>query len=184
MNFQRIPRIEDLPYYHSKPVEFIYQSTAPLIGGVYTWADGPTPLAALRPLQSNTLYYFRTVTMTANISQDDYTACINVLPGFQMFLKSQANQILFREPLYMGMYLQNFDYRFCFISSVENDQLNASFTGSLAQNTNLVGIPSITLTVVISAQEVTDDSFISYFTQKYPGEKNNDYMDIMMGRKK
>jgi hypothetical protein len=179
----RIPRIEDLPYNSSKPIEFIYQSQVSLYGGQYKWADQPSPLAALRPLQVNTLYYFRTLTLSADIGEEDFTSCTTVMPNFQMFLTSQANSILFREPIYMGNFLQNFDYRFTFLTPQENDQLTGAFNGTLTQNANLIGVLYITLTAVISAQEITDDSFISLFTSKYPANRKNDYIDIMEGRK-
>lgn len=166
-NYPVIPRIEDLPYYSAKPIEFVYSSTTTLAAGFYTWADGPTALTPDRSIMENVLYYFRSVTFSANIEELDYTSCIVTMPAFQMYLKSNAKAIFFREPVYMAKYLQNFDYRLAWLTQRAGDQLLASFNGLLLQNANLVGTTSITLTAVISAQEVTDEKFIKLFKQAY-----------------
>jgi len=162
-----IPRIEDLPYNTAPPIEFVYRSSAAFVAGFYTWADAPSALTPNRPLMENVLYYFRSITFTADIEELDFTACIVTLPEFQMYLKSNANAILFREPVRMVKFLQNFDYRFAWFTSRKDDRLLAGFRGVLNQNANLVGKTPITLTAVISAQEVVDEHFIRKFKLAY-----------------
>jgi hypothetical protein len=167
MQAQLVPRIEDLPYISSPPIQFVYTSDAPFALGVYTWADKPSPLTPVRPLMHNVLYYFRSITMSADIEETSYTSNISVMPAFQMYLKSRQQVILFREPILMTNYFQNFDYRFVWMTQHEDDQLYASFNGVLNQDIDLVGITPITLTAVISAQEIVDEGFIAAFKQKY-----------------
>jgi hypothetical protein len=162
-----IPRIEDMPYKTSPPIEFVYRSSAAFVAGFYTWADQPTALVPDRPLMENVLYYFRSITFSADIEELDFTSCIVTMPQFQMYLKSNAKAILFREPVYMVKFLQNFEYRFAWLTQRSGDQLRASFNGVLNQNANLVGKTPITLTAVISAQEIVDDKFIARFKKAY-----------------
>lgn len=163
-----VPRLEDLPYYTSPPIEFTYTSSASIAAGKYTWADGPTALTPDRPLMVNSLYYFRSITFSADIDEVDFTSNIVTVPSFQMYLKSRAKTILFREPVYMVKYLQNFDYRYVWKTQVEGDQLFASFKGVLAQGAGLVGKNPLKLTAVISVQEIVDEGFVKAFKQTYP----------------
>lgn len=164
----RVPRIEDLPYNSSPPIEFVYRSSAAFNAGFYTWSDAPSVLTPDRPLMENVLYYFRNVTMSADIEELDFTSCIVTIPKFQMYLKSTNKAILFREPVYMVKYFQNFEYRFTWITQRKNDQLFASFYGRLNQNANLVGKTPITLMAIFSAQEIVDEKFVEKFRKGYP----------------
>ncbi len=164
----RVPRIEDLPYMSSPPIEFTYESTVSVSAGTYTWADTPTELTPNRPLMENCLYYFRNVTLAADIEELDFSANNTTIPKFQMYLKSRAKAILFREPVYMVKFLQNFDYRFAWVTQQKNDKLYASFNGVVTQGASLVGKASITLTAIISAQEIVDENFVKLFLKQYP----------------
>lgn len=163
-----IPRIEDLPYISSPPVQFTYYSEATFNLGTYEWNDSPTSLIPNRRVLKNTLYYIRSITLSANIEEADFTSCLNVIPTFQMYKKGTQNSILFREPIYMVKYMENFDYRMTWLTQMDNDQLLAGFKGTLNQNFNLIGTSPITLTAIVSAQEITDHDFIELFKRKYP----------------
>jgi hypothetical protein len=165
-----VPRLEDLPYASSPPIQFTYRQTATLAAGVYPFAvAAPQVLSTIRPLIANSMYYFRSVTVTADVDEGDYLSSITVIPTFQMYLKSTGKQILFREPLTIAKYFQNFDYRLCWITQREDDQLYASITGSLTQTAALIGKASITMSVIISAQEIVDAAYIKRFLENsYP----------------
>ena len=163
-----IPRIEDLPYHTSPAIEFTYQSSATVNGGIYTWSDPPTALTPDRPIMVNSLYYFRSITLSANVEELDFTSNVGTIIKFQTYLKSNAKVVLFREPIFMVKFFQNFDYRLAWNTKQQNDKLYASFNGTLNQGASLIGKRDITLTAVISCQEVTDDRFVSYFKKGYP----------------
>jgi hypothetical protein len=165
-----VPRLEDLPYYTSPPIQFVYTSPASFAAGKYTWADKPSILTPTRPLMVNSLYYFRSLTMSADIEEVDFTSNIVTTPAFQMYLKSRAKAILFREPVLMVKYLQNYDYRYVWKTQSNDDQLYASFNGVLSQGAGLVGKNPVNLTVVISVQEIVDEGFVRAFKQTYPRE--------------
>lgn len=170
-HIHQVPRLEDLPYSSSPPIEFTYISSAPFLSGKYRWADPPSPLTPNRPIMANSLYFFRSMTFIADITELDYVSDIVVIPKFQMYLKSSGKTILFREPIYMVKYFQNFDYRLCWLTQNEKDTLFAGFSGTLDQSAGTVGKDSITLTTIISAQEIVDQGFIRMFRETYPDNR-------------
>jgi hypothetical protein len=163
-----IPRLEDLPYAFSPPVQFVYESTAPLVLGVYTWADPQSVLTPNRPIMANTVYYFRNVSLAADVAELDFTAAIVTTPTFYMYRRADARAVLFREPLQMGKFFDQFDYRLCWVGYQDGDQLFAGFQGTLVQTAALVGKVSITLKAVVTAQEIGDSNFVDAFQRHYP----------------
>jgi hypothetical protein len=163
-----VPRAEDLPYWTSPPIQFVYESTAALAVGVYDWNDQPSALTPNRPILNNALYFFRSITLTADVEQLDYTSNIATSPAFYMFKESDSDAVMFREPILMNTFYQNFDYRFWWQSHRANDVLKAAFVGTLVQGAGLIGKTSITLKAIISAQEVVDEGFVNAFKMKYP----------------
>jgi len=178
-----VPRIEDLPYATSPPVQFVYQSTAPLVLGAYTWADTPAPLLNDRPILENAIYYLRDITLTADIESLDFSSNIATLPDFQLFVQSEGGTVLFRESIKMPIFLDQFNYRLAWwtyqgqssnqgATFSTKDALRGGFFGALTQGSNLVGKNDVTLTAVISAQEIIDDGFIMEFKKQYPTKNN------------
>lgn len=170
-----VPRAEDLPYMSSPPIQFVYESEATLSLGTYTFSDTPSALVSTRPLLQNALYYFRNVTLTADIPQDAFNKSITAAsgvnsspPSFQTYLQSTARSPMFREALVMNNYYNQFDYRLFWETQREDDQLFAGFTGTLVQVSSLIGVSSVRLKAVIAAQEIISDDFIENFKQGYP----------------
>lgn len=163
-----IGRAEDLPYYESPPIQFVYESTATLILGNYVWADGPTTLIPDRPIRENALYFFRNISLAADVSELDFTSAIVTTPQFFTYRESDQDVVLFREPIEMNKFYEQFTYRLWWQTRRGDDQLKAGFTGQLIQTAALIGKDDITLKAVISAQEVVDENFIEVFTSRYP----------------
>jgi hypothetical protein len=167
-----VPRIEDLPYWGSPPIQFVYEQTAPLVLGQYVFNGVPAPLAIPRPLLVQAMYYFRNITLTADISEEDYTLSIlstAQTPQFQLYKLSDNGIQLFREPVRMTSFFQQFDYRLAWQTQQSNDVLTGSVFGTLNQTAGLIGKTSVTIKAVIAAQEIIDDKFTSLFRdQPYP----------------
>lgn len=165
---RNVGRIEDLPYITSPAIQFVYQSKATLDGGGFTWADTPSPLTPNRPVHGNFAYYFRSISFSADIAGVDFNANLVETPQFKTFLQGDQNTVIFREPILMVDYLQNFAFRQVWFPSRFDDLVSASFEGSIIQGPNLIGKNSITLTAVISAQEIVDEHFVKVLKDGYP----------------
>lgn len=164
-----IPRLEDLPYFNSPPIQFVYEETASLNLGNYIWTGGASALTPNRPILDNALYYFREITMSADISVLDFESAKVTTPNFQMFRESDASAPLFREAVQMPTYLQRQQYRLVWVPGRADDVLFADFVGQLTQTPALLGKASITLTAIVTAQEIVDDNFIKAVRDyKYP----------------
>lgn len=164
-----IARAEDLPYWSSPPIQYVYESVAPLAGGLYAWEDAPSTLTPTRPILNNALYFFRSISLTADISELDFELSINTIPQFFTFLRGDSRAVLFREPILMNKYYDQFEYRIFWISGQgENDELLGAFRGILNQTANLIGREEITLKAIISTQEIVDENFIEKFRESYP----------------
>lgn len=164
-----VPRAEDLPYWGSPPVQYVYESTAQLAAGFYTWADVPSSLTPNRPVRPNVLYYFRNISMAADIAELDFTGAIVTVPQFNTHLVSDAVAPLFREPLLMNKFFDQFDYRLWWSSQQDNDRLRGTWAGVLQQTPALIGKDAITLKAIITAQEVSDEYYVNQFrTNPYP----------------
>jgi len=166
-----VPRIEDLPYWTSPPVQFVYESTVAVAAGIYTWADAPSPLTPLRNIMENALYFVRSVSLISDISELDFEAALLITPQFQIYKPSEATVHLFKEPILMNKFYQQFDFRTVYLTAKSADQILATFTGVLVQTPALVGKALMTLKAVISAQEINDDNFIKIFKEQYPNVK-------------
>jgi hypothetical protein len=164
-----VPRMEDLPYISSPPVQFVYQSTALLALGQYTWIDNPSPLTIQRPILNNALYFFRSITLTADTEELDFTANVVNTPAFNMFRVSDASTPLFREGVLMPSFFQQMEYRLCWMSKRGGDSLLGTFRGSLIQGPGLIGKAAVTLKATVTAQEIVDKEYIALFTNhSYP----------------
>lgn len=157
--YARVSR-DSVPYWSAPPVQFVYESTASLSLGQYTWTDTPTELSPVRPIQDNDLYVLSSLTLTADISNDDFTAAINETPLFNFHLLGDSKAPFFREPIQMVTFLENFPFRLVWGPSRGSDQLLGSFRGVLDQTPALIGKTSITLKVIMAAQEIQDDAIV------------------------
>lgn len=173
--FSTLAREVDIPYYTSPPVQFVYESEAALSVGAYTWRDAPTVLRTSRPILDNALYFFRNVSLTADTAELDFTSNIdpappvtNGIPEFRLFVQSDSRAVMYREPLLMNKFFDQFDYRLWWMSHQDQDALLGGFTGRLLQGGGLIGKSSVTLKAVISAQEIVDESFIDLFKAQFP----------------
>lgn len=171
INMLAVPRIEDLPYATSPPIQFVFESTATLAFGQYVFNGAQLASPVVRPLSSNIVYYFRNVTLTADIDENDFMGAIATSPVFQVYKQSEGNTQLFREPLRMNTFFRQFDYRLAWQTQIQGDILTGSFAGVLTQIPALLGKASITLKAIIAAQEIIDERFNRRFKEKsYPQE--------------
>ena len=165
----RVPRIEDLPYATSPPVQWVYESTANLAAGQYVWADVPAAMVYNRPVLTNVVYYIRNISLTADITEADFTSNLAVSPTFQLYFSLDPFNVLLREPFLMNKFYDQFDFRYMLLTQKDGNTLFGAFlTGTIRQGANLIGKQNITLKMVLSAQEIADQYFVEAFLKGYP----------------
>jgi hypothetical protein len=170
-----VPRIEDLPYFTSAPIQFNYTETANIAGGTYPFAGTQQPMTTVRPLINGALYYIKNISLSANVDEGAYMsgAAINAgfAPKFQIYLQSDAGSQFLREPILVNRYFYQFEFKKFFLNQQSNAML-ASITGAVIQVPALVGLAALSIVATINAVEIMDTNFIQLFTgQPYPQVK-------------
>lgn len=148
-----------LPLTTSPPVLFQYQQTAELVGGQYEFVLSRNPFTPDRDLKASATYYFRTLTVSADVAEEHYASAILEIPKLSIYLKSGAGGPLFRDAVRIGKYLNNLPYEYAEDPAVDPNRLQGAISGRLNQIPSLIGKTSITLTVILAAQEIMDDGF-------------------------
>ena len=166
---RRVARRGDIPYIQSPPVQFSYSATAALSLGAYTWSAA---MAAFNPqvnILVTGLYYFRSITMSADISEFDYLSNVTTPLVFKAYLKGDAKTPLYRQGFVMEKFFDQFDFPFFWRRHTIDDVIYGTLRGAIAQGPNLLGKTSITVKVIISAQEITNEQYVKDFvTNPYP----------------
>ncbi len=180
-------RLIDIPYATSPPLLFTYVQTAALAAGVYNFGGGSgtitkAPFTPARPILQNVLYIFQTVSFAMDIDVSDYEAAIATTPQFSAYTLQSGATPLFREALTLPNYLVNQPYTLSLIGASTTgasypgavapsggltastvNQLLGAITGVLNATANLAGKASIKAIVTLSAQEISDHSFVDDF---------------------
>lgn len=183
-------RLIDIPYRTSPPVLFVYQQTASILAGQYTFPAGARiPFTPSRPINANSLYIFNTLDFACDLDQNDYMGAIVSALSFSVYLQSDMGPTL-REPIPMVKYFNSLPY---ILNILGNELLgeayqnssgvspNQGFTfnrlmgnmiGVLNQTAPIIGKISVTSTVVFTATEITDKNFIADFKARADGNIN------------
>jgi hypothetical protein len=163
-----IPSETDIPYVTSPPIQFVFEQSTSLSAGIYTWTPTPADFVPVRPILNNALYFFRTITLSADTTDFDFTTNIVITPQFHVFTFANAGAVLYREAVQMTSFYNQFYFPLWWMSKEQEDRLQGAFSGTLTQGPGLIGKNTITLKGVISATEVTDFDYIQNFLSGYP----------------
>ena len=169
-----IVRIEDLPYFFSPPMQFTFTQSASLTVGIYPFTGAAVEVGNNKNLTDNTLLYIKAVSFAADIPVLDYQQAIKLaagttdVPRFSMFLQSESRAPIFVDPIQLGDYIDDQEYKLLKMTKQDPDYLTAFFRGTLQQTAALAGIIEINLTMNVWVQAITDDNFIHGLRLKYP----------------
>lgn len=176
---QHNARVIDIPYWTSQPLQLIFQQSITVnIAGNYVWPVNKQTFTPNVDLNPDNLYLLQTITFASDTSDGDYKEAITTMPRFHLYLETEGAGPLLRQPVYLPMHLANHAYTRALIpaggtsNARENNVANhflGSFAGQLIQTPNLVGKPTITLTAILSVQEVGDAEYIDAFKSQYKG---------------
>lgn len=175
-------KLIDIPYWTSPPLVFTYRETAALMAGEYTFLIGTKAVfTPSRPIRANALYMFRTFDFAVDMAEIDYLGAIDTLPQFSMFMQSDSAAPALREPIPLAKYFDLLPYPLSILGTELLEQaypgqnavtptqgysynrLLGSVEGVLNQTPALIGKASVTATIVLTAQEIVDEHFISDF---------------------
>lgn len=168
--------IDDIPYWKAPPLQFVFKQTAILdVGAEYEWIIRKARFTPDIKLTEGALYWFRTATFDADVAEDDYQAATVIEPVFHLYLQSESYGPQLRNPIALPGYFSNLTYVSFFQPAVtQGDELIApsnrflaSFEGRMQQTANLIGKDSVTLTMILTAQEITDEAYIDEFVKAW-----------------
>jgi len=174
----RIARMEDLPYYSSPPIQFVYTQQAVLALGVYPMVLAKVAMQNTAQLSDNSLIYIRDISFYADVPELDYQMALQLvgggvnIPRLSIYFSGNASVPLLRNAIFLGNYFRRQNYRMLARPKVTPNTIQAAIEGTLQQHAGLAGIGQVNLTVEIYCQEIVDDSFIAAITRKYPAIEN------------
>jgi hypothetical protein len=149
----------EVPLLASPPLIFLFRQTASLLAGAYEFAAGRTDFSPVRPINPGTLYWFRALSVFADISEEDYQGAIVTMPTFTAYEQQEAGASFFREPVPLGAFYSALPFEYAKISTRSGNKMLGSIVGELQQTASLLGKTSVTISIVLSVQEVGDKRF-------------------------
>lgn len=169
-----VARIEDLPYFYSPPMQFTFTQSATLTLGQYPFVGDREEVGNNKNITDNTMMFIKAITFTADIPEIDYqqalqlTGGTNVIPNFSLFLTSDSNAPILTDPIQLGSYFNDQEYKKIVYPKQFPNILSGFFRGTLQQTGALAGVNEINLTMNMWVQAITDDAFIESVKRAYP----------------
>lgn len=167
-------RIEDLPYNSSPPMQFTFTQSAVLTLGTYPFIAERATIGNNKNITDNNIIYIKAVSFSADIPVLTYQAALKLfggitnIPTFSIFLQSDASAPIFTDPIQLGDYFKDQEYKKLLMPKQLPNRMSAFFRGTLQQTAALAGVSEINLTMNVWAQSITDDAFIAALRLKYP----------------
>lgn len=169
-----IARIEDLPYYVSPPMQFTFTQQATLTLGQYPFTADKVVIGNNKNITDNVLLYIKAFTFSADIDLLAYQQSLKLstgltdIPTFSMFLQSDARAPVFVDPIQLGNYYTDQEYKKLLLTKQSPNELTAFYRGTLQQHAGLAGVTEINLSMDIWVQQITNDNFIEALKKNYP----------------
>ena len=109
-------------------------------------------------LLPNTVYLIDSFSIAGNIAQEDFLSSINIVPLLN-FRKTLDSENIFDVPLQIQNYATDRQIVHFIKTGLSNCGLCASLTGLLDQTPNIIGIPSIFLSINFSLHAIDASDF-------------------------
>lgn len=130
--------------------------------GYYDWGVAANTAQEVLGISPGFLYFISIMNFGATVDEGTFLQNVNTIPRVQ-FLTKLTNRGLYGGGYPIANYLKNNEVSAFFWTSQQDDALVATFTGVLAQNATLAGVPSITSHVSLNMFQIVDRAFISKF---------------------
>ena len=85
-----------------------------------------------------------------------------------MFLQSESRAAIFVDPIQLGNYFSDQEYKKIQLAKQDPNELTAFFRGTLQQTAALAGTNEINLTMDVWVQQITNDNFIEAIKRNFP----------------
>lgn len=158
----------DFPPHLSNPVQFNYEQTASLSGGLYTFTLGRNSFTPARPIIPHTLYLVNAVTFALDVDEADYLTALAGADAtklqFSLYMDSMGGSPLLREPLQLPTYFVQFAYQFA-VMPTRKSFFKAGIEGVLQEHAGILGKSSLTAKIILSAVAISDRDFIRRYRQ-------------------
>jgi len=170
--------IYNFPLKYSEPEQFVFKQTVQLnTAGNFLFPINKQRFTPDLILEDEAVYYLRTLTFGGDVAAEHYTMATIIEPVFHLYLESEAGAPQLKNPIALPIYFHNQLYQKLLEPTVlEGDGLLAgtnrflgSFEGTIQQIPPLIGKTALTLTMIITAQEITDETFIAELKKTYKG---------------
>ncbi len=173
-DFSDIVRVEDLPYFYSPPMQFVFTEKAEITNGTYPFTGNKEIVDNNKNITDNTLLYIKAMSFSADIEKKDYQQALKLadgstnIPSFSCFMQSDAQAPIFVDPIKLGDYFDDQEYKKIVLPKQFPNNISAFFRGTLKQTGALAGVTEINLTMNIWVQQITDIAFIDGLRQAFP----------------
>jgi hypothetical protein len=153
-----------IPFFKSSPLVLGAKiPSLPLAGGEYVWDITPTALVPKANLLQNSLYIVSSVSISVDISEEDWQAAIVTPPQLTLHRTASGLAPVLPLPIPFPMYLRQYSVVEGFTVDRGPDSLAARISGRVPFNADLSGKAQLTASVMVTIYEITDDAFIKQF---------------------
>lgn len=132
--------------------------------GLYNFGIAANAGKTVIELQANTVYYLDNFTVSGNVASEDFLACISTTPTLRLYRTfDPPGSTLYARTIPISQFYQNKECT-CFVTSQKGgESLLATFQGILNQNSSLVGIDPLIITISFSIYAMDDNEYNRQF---------------------
>ena len=167
---RRVARISDFPLWLSPPIKYVYEQTSTLAAGLYTFALARADFTPAKNLNPGTMLYIRNISFACDVPEALYVDAKTTTPQFRTFMRGDASSPVFKNPLTLTKYFDNTPWEQLIYPNKAVNRLRGNIQGVLTQTAALAGVLTITATIEMYVQEITDREFIKELMKNYPKE--------------
>jgi len=146
--------------------------------GKYDFGVAANTLQDVMQVNHTNLFYIEGMNVSATVLETAYIENLSTVPKVQFFLKKNA-QALFGGAYPIGKYLQPNEISAFFSGDQVGDTLQATVTGVLNQNANMIQYGSVTIVLALNIFEISDPKFIAEF-KKITNNGPNQISDVQI----
>ena len=119
----------------------------------------------IEKLSPGSVYLIDSFSVGGNISGEDYLSAIDVVPRIKL-CKAQDDENVFDGDIPLSGFFSDRQLVHFFETGLNNCTIKAILTGSLIQTVDLIGVPSVSLSVSFSLHRIDEKDYAKNFQEK------------------